>query len=146
MIYANGDLATVERTGPPVSVRVRRTDRSETVVEVTRNNWAVLSSARRKAREGEHDPPKLSDDGRRELIGQLTYTPLRVAYATTVHKSQGLSLDEVQVDTRANFFHVPGMLYVALSRARSMQGLRIVGTRAGLMKRCTVHRKVRPWV
>jgi ATP-dependent exoDNAse (exonuclease V) alpha subunit len=63
--------------------------------------------------------------------------PLRVAYASTVHKSQGLSLDRVQVSIRDAFFKTPGMLYVALSRARTADGLRLIGSEAALVERCT---------
>jgi len=61
------------------------------------------------------------------IMGELTYIPLRLAYATTVHKSQGLSLDRVQINPSAYFFGHPQMAYVALSRCRTAQGLTIVG-------------------
>jgi hypothetical protein len=50
--------------------------------------------------------------------------------------SQGLSLDRVQVNIRDGFFKTPGMLYVALSRARTAGGLRIVGSPAAFIERC----------
>lgn len=61
------------------------------------------------------------------VMGELEYFPMRLAYATTVHKSQGLSLDLVQVNPSARFFGSPQMAYVALSRCRTAQGLTIVG-------------------
>jgi len=61
------------------------------------------------------------------------------------HNSQGLTLDRVQVDISDPFFSAPAMCYVALSRARSLEGLRLVGNPALLAKRCTVDPLVERW-
>lgn len=53
----------------------------------------------------------------------FTQFPLRLAYAVTIHKSQGLSLDSAFVDIRAA--REPGQGYVALSRVRTLEGLHL---------------------
>ena len=54
-------------------------------------------------------------------IGSFTQVPLRLAWAVTIHKSQGLTFDKLIVDAAQAFAH--GQVYVALSRCTSLQGL-----------------------
>ena len=76
-----------------------------------------------------------ADDGRTLLIeafewfedptvrgsSSVRQLPLRLAWASTIHKSQGLSLDAALIDARAT--REPGQTYTALSRVRSLGGL-----------------------
>lgn len=79
-------------------------------------------------------------------IGAIKYYPIRLAYATTVHKSQGLTLDTCQIDCRDQFFGNPSMAYVALSRCRTPNGLTIVGTPDKLADRIKIEPKVKRWL
>ncbi len=51
--------------------------------------------------------------------------PLKLAYAITIHKSQGMTFDEIVIDCASSFS--PGQVYVALSRVKSLKGLYITG-------------------
>ncbi len=58
-------------------------------------------------------------------LGSIIQYPFKLAYALSIHKSQGLTFDEVTVDLRQPCFQ-KGQMYVALSRVRSPEGLRII--------------------
>lgn len=70
-------------------------------------------------------PAQWTIDEENKTIAQLTQYPLRLAWAITVHKSQGMTLDAAEIDLSRSF--VEGMGYVALSRVRSIHGLKLLG-------------------
>lgn len=162
MVYANGDLGELVTTGRtdvwvpgrdgnslPVPatgalVRLRRNGHTVMVKPVRRELTVPLEPGRRKELREQGRADLIKDKS--EVIGTITYMPLRLAWGTTVHKSQGLSLDKVQVNIFDHFFGSPQMLFVALSRCRTPGGLQIVGTPRTFAARCNVNPAVQPWL
>jgi len=78
---------------------------------------------------------KYEDNG--VVRATLTQVPLRLAWAITIHKSQGMTLDAAEIDLGDAF--EPGMGYVALSRVRSLTGLKLMNLNEIALK---VHPKI----
>jgi ATP-dependent DNA helicase PIF1 len=157
--YVNGDCGTVVRHDPSsgvIYISLVRTGRVVCIPPLVRGvehserppDWNDSAPKLRAAEDSGDWLPRPHYRGRvkRWVTGQIEYWPLRLAYASTVHKTQSLTLDRIQVDIRNNFFSQPGMCYTALSRVRSLGGLRIVGQREVLEQRVQVDERVRPWL
>jgi hypothetical protein len=71
------------------------------------------------------EPADWSVDDEKKILASITQIPLRHAWAITVHKSQGMSLDAAVIDLSRSFAY--GMGYVALSRVRRLDGVHLVG-------------------
>lgn len=65
----------------------------------------------------------IEEDGK--IKASVSQIPLRLAWAITIHKSQGMSLDNAEIDLRSAFAY--GMGYVALSRVRTLEGISLIG-------------------
>lgn len=90
--------------------------------------------------------PYYNCDQRKWVVGWVEYMPLRLAWASTIHKSQGLTLDRVQIDARDRFAGNAAMQYVALSRCRTPENIRVVCDLATFSRRIQTSAECLRWV
>jgi len=149
--HVNGDCGFItSHDGKLVTVKLVRTGNEVIIGPVTRHaDQADQPAESIDAGEhlGEYFPqPHYIRKNKRYVLGQVEYLPLRLAYASTVHKTQSLTLDRVQVDIRNHFMSQPAMMYTALSRCRTLGGLRIVGMKEVFVKHCSMDTRILPWL
>lgn len=149
--YVNGDTGhIVGFSENGFDVELIRTGETVHIEQIVRYNESVRLPKEFDEKEtkenGSDVYPHWSEKKRRWIFGMIRYYPLRLAYASTVHRSQGLSLDRVQIDCRNAFFGRPSMAYVSCSRVRSPEGLRIIGDPSLLAKRVKVAPEVLEWI
>lgn len=107
--WANGSRGVVDKINPDrIQVRLD----GGKVVEAHIDTWENIK----------YQYDETTGEIKSEVVGKLMQYPLKLAWAITIHKSQGMSFDKVCLDfTHSPFAH--GQTYVALSRCRTLKGL-----------------------
>jgi len=109
--YYNGKIGTVARIDEKENKIYVICKDSDDEIEVKKETWKNIRYSVNKQEQ------KVDE----EEIGSFTQYPLRLAWAITIHKSQGLTFEKAIIDAGSAF--APGQVYVALSRCTSLQGM-----------------------
>lgn len=109
--YYNGKIAWIRRIDPRSKKILVSFPDEDHLVELSRESWKNMR----------YTYVEKTGEIQEEELGTFTQYPIRLAWAVTIHKSQGLTLQKAIVDARASF--APGQVYVALSRLTGLEGL-----------------------
>ncbi|MEH6305061.1 helix-turn-helix domain-containing protein [Olivibacter sp. CPCC 100613] len=109
--YFNGKIGVVEKIDARLGeIKVRFPGEKE-IFTVEQEEWKNLR----------YNYDKQSDKISEETLGTFKQYPIRLAWAVTIHKSQGLTFDKAVIDAGSSF--AAGQVYVALSRLTRLEGL-----------------------
>jgi len=113
-LYVNGTIGQISRIEKnEVYITILEGHESEVEIQVEKEEWEIIKYVRNEAN------PR---DIQTEIVGKFLQYPIKLAWAITIHKSQGKTFEKVIIDLGRGAFEY-GQTYVALSRCRTMDGI-----------------------
>ncbi len=112
--YVNGSIGIIDEVSENhIKVRIQERNEDEKIINVDQQEWEIIRYEMNPA-----EPGKISS----KVIGVFKQYPLKLAWAITIHKSQGKTFERVIIDMGRGAFE-SGQTYVALSRCTTLNGI-----------------------
>lgn len=90
------------------------------IIELTTTSVCIIDTNNNK-----HNISYHTDINENNKLNYIKFMPIKMAYALSIHKSQGATLDAIEVDGSSNIF-APGQLYTAISRAKNLKSIKLL--------------------